>query len=192
MTETVRSFVALELPDLLKNNIDAYIQELKPFSLNTHWVNNNNLHLTLKFLGNRPAQEVDAIMQTLLDARVGLRTFHLTTDGMGAFPNFRHPKVIWLGIKSEPNLALTELQQQIENCLAVIHIEKETRPFRPHLTLGRIKQAGKFSALQDYVTRHPFPTFSFPQKSFVLMRSIQKSRGVYYRVLQKYSLQNSE
>lgn len=189
MSETIRSFLAIELPEFLKFKLDEFIRSLQAKTGKTKWVKDSNLHLTLKFLGNQPSEKIDALIPALVRGNPPLQPFRITTNKFGAFPGRQRPRVFWLGINAAPQDALADLRSWIENSLEPLGFEKETKPFRPHLTLGRSKIPEDFSTLWEYIAQHPFPPFSFEVNRFVLMRSILKPTGAEYRVLQKFSLQ---
>ncbi len=189
MSEIIRSFLAVELPELLKFKLAEFIASLQMKTSKTKWAREANLHLTLKFLGNQPADKIDALIPALIRGNSILKPFRLTTTKLGAFPGKKRPRVFWLGTESTPSNALMILRNWIEDNLEPLGFEKETKPFRPHLTLGRSKIPENFDALWEYLEAHPFPPFSFEVEHFVLMRSILKPAGAEYRVLQKFSLQ---
>jgi 2'-5' RNA ligase len=189
MPQLIRSFVAIQLPDTLRYQIRGYIHSLESFTKSVRWVNTGNLHLTLKFIGERTPETTEQMLEALNRPALSSQPFRLTTTRFGGFPNLHRPKVLWLGSASQPETALNRLQQNIEKALTEIGIEAEARPFRPHLTLGRAKFKEDLSKLREFVEAHPFPPVSFPIDNFVLMRSLLKSQGAEYRVLQKYSLQ---
>ncbi len=188
MYETIRCFVAIELPEKLKNDIDQYVTQLRPLAPKVKWVKAASMHITLKFLGNQPPTVVDAVIETLLTDLPDTPPFWLTVSGFGAFPNERRPRVFWLGIRSEPREPFYALQAAIEERLERMGIESEQRRFSPHLTLGRVKFPQDFTPLFDFAQRRPFPEFSFKVNRFVLMRSFLKPQGAEYRPLHVFSL----
>jgi len=186
LSEIIRSFVAIELPEALKKQLDAYIANLRPFAPKVKWVKSASIHLTLKFLGNQPAEIVDMVLTSLMHPPENLAPFRLAIRHFGAFSGRKHPRVFWLGLEDQPKLI--HLQQWVENTLEPLGFEKERRRFSAHLTLGRVKVPQDFSALWAFTDKNPFPPFSFIVNDFVLMRSLLKPAGAEYRVLQKYSL----
>jgi 2'-5' RNA ligase len=189
MSELLRAFIAIELPDQLKREIDEYTRKLKQTAPDIRWVKSNALHITMKFLGEQPALRIDAAAATLLAESRQDDPFRLTVSEFGAFPNTKRPRVFWLGVQSEPVDPLYKLQNRIEEVLQPLGFEKEERRFSPHLTLARVKFPGDFTRLWDYVRENPFPVFAFSVHEMVLMRSILKPSGAEYHVIQKYPLQ---
>jgi 2'-5' RNA ligase len=139
MQETWRMFVAIELPnDVLKaagrvwRALAGKIPEraVKP-------VRPEGIHLTLKFLGDAPTSQIDAITAALVKAAEGHRPFELSVEGVGCFPDTSRPRVIWLGLTGETQ-ALKHLQDAVESHIAPLGYPTEPRDFSPHLTLARI------------------------------------------------------
>ncbi len=186
--ETIRSFVAIELPQSLKQQIDDYSRALHPLCPNTRWVNSNALHITLKFLGEQPVDLIERVKQNLTHVQDAFQPFSLTIAHFGAFPGKRNPRVLWLGVHSEPLEPLLELFQFIENDLHGLGFPKEKRRFSPHLTLARVKKPGRFDALWQFVHTHPFQPFQFKVQHIVLMQSFLKPQGAVYKPLAKYTL----
>ena len=190
MSQLIRSFVAIDLPDTLRYQIKEYILSLAALVKGVRWVNPDNLHLTLKFIGERTSETTEQALLSLTQAASAFSSFQITINGFGGFPNLYRPKVLWLGSVAQPEPALNQLQNKIEAALSEIGIERDTRPFRPHLTLGRIKFKEDFSQLRAFVEAHPFLPVTFTVNSYVMIRSILQKQGAEYRILQKYSLRN--
>lgn len=189
MPESIRSFVAVELPQELKKSLAAYLARLNETAPKVKWVKSESIHITLKFLGNQAPETVDRILPHLMEMPRQIAPITVSSGRFGAFPGRKNPRVFWLGLEDNRAQALTRLQHQVESSLQELGIEKDKRKFRAHLTLGRVKFAQDFDALWEWVENNPFPPCSFEVREFVLMRSILKPEGAVYRVLQKYSLQ---
>lgn len=135
----LRAFIAVEIPATVQEEIHAAIAGLQK-TLGpdlVRWVSARNLHLTLKFLGDISPASVEILQQTLKTEAGQHPPFELRLEGLGAFPNPRRPRVIWIGFAAPP--ALESLQRGIEAASARLGYEAEERPFSPHLTLGRVK-----------------------------------------------------
>lgn len=134
----MRAFVGIGLPEACRS---AIARALAPF-MREHgrvaWVREQNLHLTLKFLGEIGPGEVGRLETLLADAAGGVPPFDLDVAGAGAFPNARAPRVLWVGIR-EPLELVGKLQQNIETALSRSGFPREDRPFHPHVTAGRVK-----------------------------------------------------
>ncbi|MFN8435949.1 MAG: RNA 2',3'-cyclic phosphodiesterase [Anaerolineales bacterium] len=136
----IRTFIALDFPLSILESIEQQTQHLrKIFGEDfVRWVPLQNLHLTLKFLGNIPIAHLEFIKQLLIQAADSLSQFDLQIGGIGAFPNSKRPRVLWVGIHAPASLAT--LQKSIEEGTNRLGYEKEEHPFSPHLTIGRVRQ----------------------------------------------------
>jgi len=136
--ETIRAFIAIELPAELRQELTRLQAELKADNrLRIKWVNPNGIHLTLKFLGNIPVSDTDRITQAMTDAARRIMPFYLKTETLGAFPNLKRAQVVWVGLGGETD-KLKQLQQLIETNLTQLGFAAEQRQFKPHLTLARL------------------------------------------------------
>ena len=138
--ERLRLFVAIAIPETVRNELIAVQRELKPLALgDVRWTNAEQLHLTLKFLGNVLASSVEAVKQSLAAACAATAPFHLRAEGIGFFPNERQPRVVWVGFGSGEN-ELTDLQMRIERRLAPFAEKPGAEKFLAHATLGRFQK----------------------------------------------------
>ena len=138
--EEIRSFIAIQLPEEVREGLARLRNELKRDEHKfVKWVNPDGIHLTLKFLGNIPSKRVAEITEAIEEAAQGISSFHLEISGLGAFPSLRQARVFWIGIGGEVG-KLSRLQQNIDSALAASGFTKEERPFVPHLTLARLRQ----------------------------------------------------
>jgi len=144
----VRLFLAINLdPDVRRAIVDA-AAPLRAIAPDLAWVREPQLHLTVKFLGEQP----DDLAAPLADALRGVgernRAIGAEVGGIGAFPNFRRPRVVWIGVTPEPKLEL--LHHDVESTCETLGIPIDGKPFRPHLTLARVKpRAGEPRALRE-------------------------------------------
>lgn len=136
---SVRTFLAIGLPSDMHFAIGQMQNELKRKLPLINWVKSGNLHVTLKFLGDTPESKIDELEQVVAQAVRGLTPFGLNVKGFGAFPNPQAPRSIWIGIEGDEN-ALANLVLQVEASVIALGFPKEVKPFRPHLTLARIKR----------------------------------------------------
>ena len=147
---TLRTFIAVELDkELLGNLVDLQDRlrgQVAPRSV--RWVRPEGIHLTLKFLGEIRPDQVDAVNVALAQAASEVRPFTFTVGGMGCFPNTRRPRVIWVGLY-EPTGTLSRLRDAVESHVAPLGFPTEKRPFRPHLTLGRVQRYASKSEVRE-------------------------------------------
>jgi 2'-5' RNA ligase len=139
MTQVLRTFLAIELPDSTKNKIFDFIQPHRDLTKSLiRWVNWENLHITLKFLGEFDQTHVHQLNNLLTNCLNVIPVFKIHFDRIGAFPNLQKPKVVWLGFDYPENLHL--IYRHIEENILKLGYEGDDRPFSPHLTLGRVRR----------------------------------------------------
>ncbi|SFH12294.1 2'-5' RNA ligase [Desulfotomaculum arcticum] len=136
-----RLFWAITLPDNIKRKIFGLQSRLREIPSDVKWVEQQNFHLTLKFLGDIPAGQTGRIIQAVEREIVGTGVFSLELAGMGFFPGPSRPKVIWIGIRGEL-VKFRHLHEKVEEAMAVLGYTDHNNRFSPHLTLGRFRSAG--------------------------------------------------
>ncbi len=142
----MRVFVALDIPDDVRRAIASVAGKLEGTCRGARWARVADMHVTLKFIGEAPAEKVERI-KSALAAVHSTTPMEMTFRGAGFFPNERHPRVFWVGISATPNLA--ELAADIERRMEELGIPREQRPFRPHLTLARFKSEEGLDRLRE-------------------------------------------
>ena len=185
--ERLRAFIAVELPPAAREAIEGVTRELRSRAGDgVRWVRPKGVHLTLKFLGDIAADSVPSISQALDRCALPAAPFQLFLEGVGAFPNARRPRVVWVGLGGglEP---LLNLQQSIEGELEALGYARERRPFTPHLTLGRVSD--RISASQVRVLSEGLgvvsvqPGVTLPVREVSLIKSdLRQSGAVYTRL----------
>ncbi|CAN5557740.1 RNA 2',3'-cyclic phosphodiesterase [soil metagenome] len=130
-------FVAIELPLPILQGIGEAIAPLRADTPELAWIEMENRHITLKFLGDVESGHADRMAQMIDDLARAHRPFSIHLSHVGAFPNFRKARVVWLGVETEPRLEL--LKHDLELAAEVLGFEIEGRAFRPHVTLARVK-----------------------------------------------------
>jgi 2'-5' RNA ligase len=181
----MRTFVAIDLPSEIRRNIARLTDLLRPAAPEVRWARPENLHFTLKFIGELSAGAIAEATNRLASIRVP-EPLSLRVRGAGFFPNERAPRVIWLGL--ENGLALSALASQVEEVLFPLGIPKEKRPFAPHLTLGRLKIPAPVPAAQEILRRQePLDFGSFVAKEFYLYESQLASSGSVYRKIARFA-----
>jgi len=193
--EQVRSFIAIELPDELKSGLFQLQAQLKIGKQPpVKWVDPYSIHLTLKFLGNVAVDKISGITGAIEAAAQEISPLHLEVSGLGAFPNLRRVQVVWVGLSGE--LArLGELQQRIESNLAPLGFAPESRPFKPHLTLARLREQASLDERQSFgelIAGIRFEAvYGFKVDSISLMRSQLTREGAIYSRLSLVGLGKS-
>ena len=188
MSQTVRSFIAIELPAAVISLLDNVQQELKVLRLKARWVRPQNIHLTLKFLGNIDSGEIEKIGRAMVDAAGDSAPFTLTIGGIGFFPDIKRPRVIWVGLDGAKP-ALFKLQRNLADRLAIAGFPKEKRSFKAHLTLGRIRQAVNPNIIDQAIQGYSdLGDLKFSANRIILFKSDLKPTGAEYSHLKQVDL----
>ncbi len=178
----MRLFVALNLPKKERTRIHRAARDLRDADLPVRWIDPDNFHITLKFLGQVREDRVQAVADTIERVASSTGSFPMTLEGFGAFPTIRRPRVVWLGVDASPELRC--LKQDVEWALGDCGFEPETRAFHPHLTLGRANRndsAGAFRGLDDLMAGLEFHG-TVQVRTLDLMRSHLSRAGAKYSV----------
>lgn len=134
----LRAFIAIEFTPQVKDAIEKETSALRQ-SIDTdviRWVAPDNLHLTLKFLGDVPSNRLEFIQQAMMQEAAHISPFEIQAGGLGAYPNTHSPRVLWVGLHAPSDLA--SLQKKLEDAFVRLGFPREERRFSPHLTIGRI------------------------------------------------------
>jgi 2'-5' RNA ligase len=184
----MRTFIAIELEDDLKERLTALIKEFMSVSQNIRWVKKQAMHLTLKFLGEIDQDKISQIESLLTDIAHKADAFPLQLKGTGAFPpGKRKPRVLWVGITENPSLL--RLQEEIESGCERMGFPKEKRRFHPHLTLGRVKDISKLGGVLPLLEEKREIFFGeMTVKKITFFQSVLKPTGAEYNVLAEFRL----
>jgi len=182
----IRSFIAVEIPKDVRDEISGLQTNLKSSAgSSVRWVANDNLHLTLIFLGEVEDNFLNKVKEQLALAVKTVKAFEAILNGLGAFPSQRSPRIIWIGM-DKGNDETSSLQSKVEKQLVTIGYKPEERKFHSHLTIGRakgiIKEPAKIFETQ-YTSRN------FPVKSIVLFKSTLRPQGPIYEKLQEFNFE---
>ncbi|MFC1621230.1 RNA 2',3'-cyclic phosphodiesterase [Candidatus Omnitrophota bacterium] len=188
----IRAFIAVEIDQSSKQKISKLISFFKQANADVKWVNENQMHLTLKFLGNIKETRVQEISDTLESIANDTSVFNIHLSKIGAFPNIHKPRVIWIGIdKGAENLK--NLAAQIENKLEKTDFTKEKREYKAHLTLGRVKSLKNISRLTKLISKTNFKSESEIQiQKLTLFQSTLTSKGAIYTPLKELALKQQK
>jgi 2'-5' RNA ligase len=183
----LRLFVGITIDDQVRQKIAAAQERLKERLGPIRWVSTENLHLTLKFLGAVEEVQVAQLTDSLASALSGHERIHLSVTGLGVFPTVRRARILWAGLEGQ---GLEPLAESIEKGLELIGFARESRPFQPHLTIGRWRVPAKdplhiVAALECWKD-HCFGDFSVDDVN--LFQSVLRSTGAVYSVLQSFHL----
>lgn len=180
----MRLFIALPLPVTVLDELAAVQRRLRAAGLPVRWVDPAGVHLTLQFLGEAPETQVPPLLAAL--AALPPAPFSLRLAEIGAFPNLRRPRVIWVGLAGAV-AALRDLQRAVLAATAPLGFVPEERPFSPHLTLGRLRsdaRPAQIEALAEQIARaQPPAPITWESDLPRLFQSTLTSQGAVYTKL---------
>lgn len=199
-----RLFIAVPLPSAVRDQVARIIEHLAPTDLPVRWIDPDNGHLTLHFLGDIEPEMAELLRMAMGIALTHHTSFELRTADPGAFPSARRPRVLWLGLWGQ-TYRLEALYNDLGDFLDDFGLDIEDVPFHPHITLGRVRDVEgiKIGLLPDQVreafalvqeaglANHESPV-QFPIKEIQLVRSHLGKEGPRYEVLASYALAPAE
>ncbi len=202
----MRVFVGLDIDDEIRGRMEEFIREVRGLAPDVRWVTPESLHVTLKFVGEKPDGVVPEIEKAL--GRIAAEAFEVSFRGCGFFPTAKAARVFWVGIEADARLA--ELADKVEEKLAGIGIPKEERAFSPHLTLARGgarigsgsgapgRRSGdrvnqRFAKLQERLNEQATLEFgTMAAREFFLYRSQLSPKGARYTKIARFGLGSSK
>ncbi|ROR03534.1 RNA 2',3'-cyclic phosphodiesterase [Desulfosoma caldarium] len=185
----IRTFVALDLPPNVQKDLGEFCAPLQQLDVPVRWIRPHRVHLTLKFLGHIAPSLIEAVADALRPVAASTAPFSLRPAGCGAFPSLREMRVVWVGVQGDMG-SLHALQRSVEDVLQPLGFPKEHRPFRAHLTIGRVKGRRHLKSLQDMlVARQGYQGVVFDVSELVLYKSDLKPDGAQYTPLQRWPFQ---
>lgn len=176
----IRLFVALEIPDDIRDCLDALCMGVP----GARWVEPENMHVTLRFIGDVGGAVCEDVVDALLAVRAP--SFELTLERLGTFQQGSIAHTLWVGVQR--NNALLQLQSKVERALAATDLSPERRRYTPHLTIARTKEA-PVERLASFIAEHePFRLAPFAVERFSLFSSYLSKNGVQYAIEETFSL----
>ena len=188
-SEHWRVFCAIELPHEVREKVLAPSTRLRKALPEAHasWSKVDNIHLTLKFLGDIPESQVENLSTAAANASRGLDSFPIRVKGSGVFPTRGQPRVLWIGIEDLQG-KLAELYRRLEGECARAGFHKEPRPFHPHLTLARLRKPASARALADAHLQMEFEPLELTVSELLVIRSELSSAGSKYTTITRRPL----
>ena len=194
----MRLFIALDIDDAIRAQLTRFLEGVQPFAPEARWVKPESLHVTLKFIGEQKDELLPQVKETLQSVTAPTATIHFRNYGF--FPTARSARVFWIGMQAGPELAA--LARDIDDRMSQLGIEKENRPFSPHLTLARApggsgaphrkkedRPSHVFAILQKRLAALPEPDFGqITPKEFYLYQSQISPKGSKYTKLAIFPL----
>lgn len=179
--EKIRAFVAVEIPAKIRIEISALFKTFARQDFSIKWVEQNNLHITMLFLGDVNLDFIKTAQNELSKLVNNQHPFSMSLHKIGAFPDQKQPRIIWIGVDNGAN-QLVNLQSNLQNTFMQIGFKPETRKFHPHLTIGRVK----FRFTNPKVFETDYQSESFSVNSVVLFKSTLLPNGPIYEKLGEY------
>jgi 2'-5' RNA ligase len=184
----IRSFLAIELPKTILKKIEEVQGDLRSSHADVRWVSPEKIHLTLKFFGNIDESKTEPIVKSIEGPIRTVSPFSIKVRGVGAFPHFKNPRVIWMGLVDGKEV-LISLQKILETEFEKIGFEQEERPFHPHLTLGRMKSNRGRDELAERMEKYREEEFGdFLVEKVILFKSDLRPSGPIYTPLRELIL----
>ena len=192
----MRIFVALDIDDVIRDRISRFMEGLHGFAPDARWVRAESLHVTLKFVGEKPPEFVEKIKQAL--SSVHAETTDITFRGCGFFPGPKTARVFWIALESEPQLAI--LAKAVDETLFALGIPREEHAFSPHLTLARAggrsargqkrRETTDFQRLQEKLAALTISDFgTMRPREFFLYQSQPQRGGSRYTKIAAFPMQ---
>jgi 2'-5' RNA ligase len=177
----IRSFIAVDLAAPVQAALRQLLAELSQVRCDVRWIRGAGLHVTLKFLGWVEPAGLERARDTLARAVAGRPALRVHARGLGAFPSWRRPRVLWAGLEGE---GLSELAARVDAAMCRAGFEPERRTFTPHITLGRVNGLSGWSQVEELVKAHLSDDFGVSIVDGVtIYRSTLRSDGAVYTPL---------
>lgn len=193
MVETYRTFIAIELPRELRGQISKHIAALRHDlpEVRASWTREENLHLTLKFLGDVSVTDIPKVSTAVETATHSLEPFQFVVTGCGVFPPRGQPKVLWIGTRDDSG-HLRRLHENLERECEAVGFPREARAFSPHLTIARLRSTTGAGPLAHLHIDRSFDASLVQVCEVLLMRSELSSAGSRYTALAHHCLVGAE
>ena len=186
----IRSFLAFDIPEELKSEFASVIELLSPKVKGVKWVAPDKMHCTIRFFGNVEEEVLMGKLSSVIAREVRHQSpIHLLGHGIGVFPNWRYPRVLWAGLTGETD-SMISLHAKLADAFEEFGLKNDPRELRLHLTLGRAKSAFKekeaLVALVERMAEKEFGEFDI--KELVLYKSDLTKEGPIYTALKRFPL----
>jgi 2'-5' RNA ligase len=182
---TFRGFIAIEINPTPQ--IIAFEKEIEKTGADVKLVEPENIHITVKFLGDTDENNIDGIERSIKESVRGIEPFSITLKGTGVFPNQNYIKVLWIGITDSGDIET--IAHAIDEKLSPLGFKKEHRGFSPHLTVGRVKTARNKDQLLRVIENHISEKFTIQRvESITLKKSELTPKGPIYTTLREVLL----
>ena len=182
----MRTFIAVEVPQNVQEKVGSYIGTLKGLIKGVKWVAQNNLHFTIKFLGEVEESQLSEIQQCVTEAVTDSGLFTVSLSGIGFYPSEKNPKVIWIGTDGGVD-TLIDIFHHLEESLEHLGFDREEKTFSPHLTIGRAKRYSKVKIPEGLPE---FDSMVFEVTGIAVMKSTLTPSGpIYEKMFERHLTQ---
>lgn len=183
----MRLFIAARISKEIEQEVGEFLEQFHRLPGRIKWVEPHNIHITLKFLGESNANELEPLKQAIRQASANFGAFEVSLQGCGVFPNMRAPRVFWIGI-NDPQKRLTTLAAQVDSKVAPLGFESEKRAFSAHLTLGRAKDDDHLEMVKAAFAKATFGPLPLRVETIHLVESQLRPSGPVYKDVAGFEL----
>jgi 2'-5' RNA ligase len=186
---TKRIFIAIDISEQAREKLTGFTGGLKRdlAKIRVGWEKPEKIHLTLKFLGDIDEDQLSGVKEAAMKAAAGLEPFPVTIENTGCFPSPGKARILWLGVTDQTG-NLRKLKEALEEKIAALGFEKETRPFAPHLTIARLREPQRSRELAEAWLQKQFEPVSFEVSAIVIYESKLLPAGSVYSVIETFNL----
>ena len=186
----MRTFIGMKLDDHTREKIGAALKPFKKIATPIKWVKPKNWHLTIKFIGEVNEEKKERIIESMKATPFAVQPFEIVISGFGKFGQGNDLNIFWAGILA--NETLQKIYFQIEDALEKIHVKRESREFKPHLTLGRNRKHFNFKSFAAMIEKERTgPIASFKTPGFQIYQSILTPEGPIYNIIEEIPFPNA-
>ncbi len=188
--ETIRVFIAVSFNQKLTRELRELQDQFKQLSLNASWVKPENIHLTLKFLGDVETNQVSKVFDPINKTALAFSSFNLRLSNLGIFPSWNRPQILSIGLDNKEEI-LKKLKKRLELELSNVGFPRDMKPFSPHLTLARLRSPSNKNLLKKEIEKFSVPLDHLIKISEIkLFKSSLAPKGAEYTKLFSSSLKN--
>jgi 2'-5' RNA ligase len=185
----MRTFIAIELIDAIRNELAQIQARLRYSGADVKWVERENIHLTIRFLGEVREERIEEVSSALDEVARGSRPFEISIKDLGVFPKLEFPRVVWVGLEKGKDES-REIAREVDERLERLGFQRESRPFSPHLTIGRVRSPKNKAALKEKLLSTKIEkVLSQKVNSIILFKSELTSQGPIYTKLHESKFQ---
>lgn len=185
--ESIRTFIAFDTPEEIRGEILKLQDRLRSSDADVRWESSGKFHVTIKFLGDVRDSHMAGVLSRIAGAVKGRPPFAVTYQRLGAFPDRKRPRVIWLGCENTDGTLLA-MKEALDRELQPLGFEIEERRFHPHVTLGRVKSPRRLNNLTPMLESLTFEPRNGTVDTVSVMRSVLNPQGAQYSILQSLHL----